>query len=214
MDNLNETLAANIDADRVNQVMLERESILSDIARLTQSLDTIQGRQKNDDYIALESGLVQLRDQYVQATEELVANAATLKQFEHDNSLLNDANTVLANEVASDTQLFDKNQRENASNMAQLTTEKDRLMAEIEAIQAVITVKESENQALEEALNTLTQAKRCCVPPVDSNTDNQDDSLLREQAEIADLFINLRMATHGQSSDRLAENVVVVMRNS
>jgi hypothetical protein len=46
MNNLNETIGSIIDADRVAQVMLERESLLSDITRLTHALDAIQGRQK------------------------------------------------------------------------------------------------------------------------------------------------------------------------
>lgn len=129
----------------------------------------------------------------MQTTDELVANASTLTRFEHDNSLLRDANMVLANEVASDTQLFDKNQRENASHMAELTTEKDRLMTQIEALQAVITVKESENQGLDQALDSLEQAKRCCAPSVAH--DSVDAPLLIAQAEIADLFINLRVST-------------------
>lgn len=83
----------------------------------------------------------------MQTTDELVNNAVTLTQLEHGNALLSDANMVLANEVASDTQLFDKHQRENASNMAQLKIEKDSLRAQIEAIQAVITFKEAENSS-------------------------------------------------------------------
>jgi hypothetical protein len=138
---------------------------------------------------------VQLRDQYVQTTDELAANAVTLTQLEHGNALLSDANMVLANEVASDTQLFDKHQRENASNMAQLKIEKDSLRAQIEAIQAVITVKEAENQALDQSLAALEQTQPCCdVDPID-----RDESLLIEQAEIADLFINLRATTLEQA---------------
>ncbi|MFZ2846431.1 hypothetical protein RR45_GL001161 [Lactococcus chungangensis CAU 28 = DSM 22330] len=195
MNNLNETIGSIIDADRVAQVMLERESLLSDITRLTHALDAIQGRQKKEDYIELESDLVQLRDQYVQTTDELAANAVTLTQLEHGNALLSDANMVLANEVASDTQLFDKHQRENASNMAQLKIEKDSLRAQIEAIQAVITVKEAENQALDQSLAALEQTQPCCdVDPID-----RDESLLIEQAEIADLFINLRATTLEQA---------------
>ena len=195
MNNLNETIGSIIDADRVAQVMLERESLLSDITRLTHALDAIQGRQKKEDYIELESDLVQLRDQYVQTTDELAANAVTLTQLEHGNALLSDANMVLANEVASDTQLFDKHQRENASNMAQLKIEKDSLRAQIEAIQAVITVKEAENQALDQSLAALEQTQPCCdVDPID-----RDVSLLIEQAEIADLFINLRAPTLDQA---------------
>lgn len=175
--------------------MLERESLLSDITRLTHALDAIQGRQKKEDYIELESDLVQLRDQYVQTTDELAANAVTLTQLEHGNALLSDANMVLANEVASDTQLFDKHQRENASNMAQLKIEKDSLRAQIEAIQAVITFKEAENQALDQSLAALEQTQPCCdVDPID-----RDESLLIEQAEIADLFINLRATTLEQA---------------
>ena len=195
MNNLNETIGSIIDADRVAQVMFERESLLSDITRLTHALDAIQGRQKKEDYIELESDLVQLRDQYVQTTDELAANAVTLTQLEHGNALLSDANMVLANEVASDTQLFDKHQRENASNMAQLKIEKDSLRAQIEAIQAVITVKEAENQALDQSLAALEQTQPCCaVDPID-----RDESLLIEQAEIADLFINLRATTLEQA---------------
>ena len=195
MNNLNETIGSIIDADRVAQVMLERESLLSDITRLTHALDAIQGRQKKEDYIELESDLVQLRDQYVQTTDELAANAVTLTQLEHGNALLSDANMVLANEVASDTQLFDKHQRENASNMAQLKIEKDSLRAQIEAIQAVITFKEAENQALDQSLAALEQTQPCCdVDPID-----RDESLLIEQAEIADLFINLRATTLEQA---------------
>ena len=195
MNNLNETIGSIIDADRVAQVMLERESLLSDITRLTHALDAIQGRQKKEDYIELESDLVQLRDQYVQTTDELAANAVTLTQLEHGNALLSDANMVLANEVASDTQLFDKHQRENASNIAQLKIEKDSLRAQIEAIQAVITVKEAENQALDQSLAALEQTQPCCdVDPID-----RDESLLIEQAEIADLFINLRATTLEQA---------------
>jgi len=195
MNNLNETIGSIIDADRVAQVMLERESLLSDITRLTHALDAIQGRQKKEDYIELESDLVQLRDQYVQTTDELAANAVTLTQLEHGNALLSDANMVLANEVASDTQLFDKHQRENASNMAQLKIEKDSLRAQIEAIQAGITVKEAENQALDQSLAALEQTQPCCdVDPID-----RDESLLIEQAEIADLFINLRATTLEQA---------------
>lgn len=195
MNNLNETIGSIIDTDRVAQVMLERESLLSDITRLTHALDAIQGRQKKEDYIELESDLVQLRDQYVQTTDELAANAVTLTQLEHGNALLSDANMVLANEVASDTQLFDKHQRENASNMAQLKIEKDSLRAQIEAIQAVITVKEAENQALDQSLAALEQTQPCCdVDPID-----RDESLLIEQAEIADLFINLRATTLEQA---------------
>ncbi len=195
MNNLNETIGSIIDADRVAQVMFERESLLSDITRLTHALDAIQGRQKKEDYIELESDLVQLRDQYVQTTDELAANAVTLTQLEHGNALLSDANMVLANEVASDTQLFDKHQRENASNMAQLKIEKDSLRAQIEAIQAVITFKEAENQALDQSLAALEQTQPCCdVDPID-----RDESLLIEQAEIADLFINLRATTLEQA---------------
>ena len=195
MNNLNETIGSIIDADRVAQVMLERESLLSDITRLTHALDAIQARQKKEDYIELESDLVQLRDQYVQTTDELAANAVTLTQLEHGNALLSDANMVLANEVASDTQLFDKHQRENASNMAQLKIEKDSLRAQIEAIQAVITFKEAENQALDQSLAALEQTQPCCdVDPID-----RDESLLIEQAEIADLFINLRATTLEQA---------------
>ena len=195
MNNLNETIGSIIDADRVAQVMFERESLISDITRLTHALDAIQGRQKKEDYIELESDLVQLRDQYVQTTDELAANAVTLTQLEHGNALLSDANMVLANEVASDTQLFDKHQRENASNMAQLKIEKDSLRAQIEAIQAVITVKEAENQALDQSLAALEQTQPCCdVDPID-----RDESLLIEQAEIADLFINLRATTLEQA---------------
>lgn len=46
MKNLNETLAEPLDADHMNRVMLERESILSDIGRLMRSLDMLKDRHK------------------------------------------------------------------------------------------------------------------------------------------------------------------------
>lgn len=215
MDNLNKTTSGDVDADHNDGVTPENERVLSDDTRITQSLGNIfssKTRQKNDDYSALVSALAQLREQYIQSTDEFTNNAADLARLEHDNTLLSDANLILVDEVASDTQLYYKNQRDVTSDLCELRKEKESLTSQVRLLKTNVAAKQAENEALDQEIDQIEQMKAC--PKSMEDSEYLQDLLLREQAEIADLFLHLEPRTTGKEMSTEITHTVVEKKTS
>jgi chromosome segregation ATPase len=181
------------DVPTVDEIKHERETVLSEVARMTQRLSDVltnPKHQKNEDYRALESGLAQLKAQYVQTTDTLIANTDVLAEMQQENAQLKEANKTLANEAAADTQLFDKTQQERTSRLTCLAEEKAKLSASVKELEAAIAAEQAESDRLDSELEQLKQDSETGAEVVESQ--NLMDTILREKAEIADLFLELR----------------------
>ncbi|GAB2022158.1 hypothetical protein RyT2_12320 [Pseudolactococcus yaeyamensis] len=204
---LTELSKDTIDEEVVDGIKSEREKILSKVESVSQSLANVLANKKNrkkDDYKALESELVQLKEQYVQSTDVFIENTDLLESMGLENTLLSDTNRALEEEIVTETQLFDKNQREISSNVQQLAEEKEKLAYSLKAIKAEIAVKQVENDRLDKEIAQLRQENMSMQPlsdvqGIESENQRKLTSLLREKAQIADLFINLK--TERKESD-------------
>lgn len=71
----------------LSEVSQERENILSEVKRISQALEQVFSNPKSADYLALQSGLAQLKTQYVQATDELIEQTTLLENVTEEKAL-------------------------------------------------------------------------------------------------------------------------------
>lgn len=198
------------DATFVNVIKSERDKTLLDVEDLTQSLDNlsqVEKYQKNTDFDCLKSDLTQLMDQYLQSTSDLINNTDLVLNLEQDNLTLSEGNDILSHEVSVEMQLIADNQSVTTKTLQELTAEKEALNHRIAAIRTKIEAKQAENQVLELAIAELKQVSSECKPL--EKKEILLDPLLREKAQIADLFINLKLS----QSEEIRSSEVALQQN-